>query len=280
MAGTPSNEALLARLGDILSKGLPALLVEREHLPGAEALRKLASDHLDLALLSGMPAPELSRLLTSMGARVKVLTMGADVVAVLTNTTNRSSQIDLDGLGRALRGEASTWQDLGGDALPLVVYAPPSSSDLSGLLRAILLGGAPLGQTVRQVEDVETQLESARRTPGALAMVALGRLGPGQALPEAVKPLPVASKPGIPGSLPTDRGAAARGDYPLRLPIVAVLRQGDDPVARRLHLRVAGVPAAERSAWLGLAPLPDSDHERIRRLWASEGPSGKRAAPR
>lgn len=264
------NVPYCERLGRALRGHAPPFAAALERVALPEALTRLADGRLDVALVAGSPGPELAARLAGQGSRPGVTVLGADVVAAVANVTNRSGRVDLEGLRRALRGEIADWRDVKGDELPFVLYTLPAEVDETRHLRAEILQGGPLGVAVRQVEEVGTQLESVRRTPGGLALVALHRLPRGLAVPEGAKVLPVALRLGEPGTLATDRQAAAKGVYPLRLPVVALWRRGDDPVARRLAEVMTTSTALQREAWLGLPPQPDTDRERLRRRWAGE----------
>lgn len=236
-----------------------------------EGIAALAAGQIDLLLLTGLPAPNLVPRLAEGICPCGVLVIGADAIAAVANVTNRSGRLHLDGLGQVLRSEVTRWSELKGDELPLVAYTLPEAAEATRLVSYDLLDGKPLGQLVRQVPDAATQIESVRRTPGGLALVALHHLHRGGALPDGVKVLPVARRLDEPGALATDGAATARGDYPLRLPIVALFRRGDDPVSRRLAALAASAAAHQVEGWLGLPSMPASDREGIRRAWAGAG---------
>jgi PBP superfamily domain len=202
----------------------------------------------------------------------RVLVLGADTVAVLTNATNPIDRLTVDDLRRVLRGRVNDWKQVRGVRLPLIAYTLAEGSDLSALLGSILTGGKPFAPVVRQVADVATLLESVRRTPGALGLLAtyqIPRPPVGKLTPPGIKMLALSRKVGTPGYLATDRAAAIKGHYPLLLPVTLILSvPAKHPARATLDKMLTPKLLPHLSVQLGLVPLPPKDRQRVEQAWA------------
>jgi hypothetical protein len=265
-AATVDTRVLLARLRLLLVGGPEPLALgsARERAP----LDALTAGRLDL-IIDSLPPAQGTR--PRAAARPRVVLLGADTVAVLTNATNPVDRLSLDDLRRVLQGRAEDWKQLRGPRLPLIAYTLSAGSDVTALLWARLTAGKPFDVTVRQVADVDTLLESVRRTPGALGLVAtyqIPRPPEGKLTPEGIKMLALSQKVGTPGYLATDRAAATQGQYPLLLPVVLVVGlDAKHPARPTLDQVLRPKLLPHLSARLGLVPLPTADRQRVRQAW-------------
>jgi hypothetical protein len=264
-AATVDTRVLLGRLRILLARPQPPIALRETKDPAP--LDGVARGRLDL-LIDSQPPPK--RLHDS--APLRVLLLGADTVAVLTNATNPIDRLSLADLRRMVQGRVQDWKQVRGPRLPLIVYSLAAGSGLTTLLRSRFTGGKPFDPSVRQVADVATLLESVRRTPGALGLLAtyqIPRPPVGKLTPPGIKMLALSRKLGTPGYLATDRAAATKGNYPLLLPVVLVVGLPAKHPARPIldkMLRPKMLP--HLSAQLGLVPLPAQDRKRVQQAWA------------
>ncbi len=266
VGATVDTRTLVPRLRILLSRTRPAL--ELRDTPAEAPLAGVARSRLHL-LLDGLPPPKKHRPRDVEAPRVVLL--GGETVAVLTNATNPIDRLSLEDLQRVLRGRVQSWKHVRGPRLPLIAYTLAGGSDLSAHLRQRFTGGKPFDPSVRQVADVATMLESVRRTPGALGLLAtyqIPRPPVGKLTPKGIKMLALSKKIGTPGYLATDRAAAIRGNYPLLLPVTLIIgvRPGH-PARKPLDKLLMPKMVPHLSAQLGLVPLPDKERRQAQKAW-------------
>jgi hypothetical protein len=273
--GAPEGRAgLLRKLSRFLSSRGKPVGVRTSMAPVPELLQGLGNESLDLALVAGLPAAGERAALRALLGTLEVRLVGVDPVALVTNPSNRTGRLALVDVRSIFRGEATRWNQVAGDDLPMVAYTldPPDST--SRLLGRALLDGAPIHPRVRRVSDVATQLESVRRTPGGLALVPWSRLPPLDLEGETarLKLLALAALRTSPGARPNDAAAVSQGRYALVLPVLLLVRQGEDRRARRLSQSLAGIKNPEVGNALGLPAPPPDQQEALRRRWIPPGP--------
>ena len=258
----PPPKALMAPLEALLSGGAPVALIARQATP-QERLRQHPAQ--------GAGHPRNRRV----SAKVPAVVLGGDTVAVITNATNPMDRLSNKDLRLALLGKVRNWRDIRGPNLPLVVYTLPYASGVSELLRRTLTDNRPFHISVRQVADTATLIESVRRTPGGLGLLALFQLQPLRVttqLPAGVKPLALSTTLGRLGYLPTDRAAAAKGLYPLLLPVVLLMRPTSPNSARAtqaLKTLLSQAQSGRLGALLGLIKLPKTQHREVAEGWGA-----------
>ncbi len=263
---TVDTRVLLGRLRVLLARARPPIALR--DTPGPTPLAAVVRGRIHL-LIDSRPPPKGQRPRDSRPPRIHVL--GADTVAVLTNATNPIDRLNLDDLRRVLRGRVQDWKQVRGPRLPLIAYTLAAGSDLTAMLRSRLAGGEPFDPAVRQVANVATLLESVRRTPGALGLLAtyqIPRPPVGKLTPPGIKMLALSRKVGTPGYLATDRAAAAKGNYPLHLPVTLIVSTPTKHPARTtLDKMLTPKMLPHLSAQLGLVPLPPQDRQRLTQAW-------------
>lgn len=265
-AATVDTRALLERLGVLLARLQPPVALTDTTEPAP--LDGVARGNLDL-VIDSQPPPKATR--PRDGAPPRVALLGADTVAVLTNATNPVDRLSLTDLQRVLQGRVQNWKQMRGQRLPLIAYTLAAGSDLTALLGSRLTAGKPFDPSVRQVADVATLLESVRRTPGALGLLAtyqIPRPPVGKLTPPGIKMLALSRKVGNPAFLATDRAAAIKGHYPLLLPVALVVSlPANHPARSTLDKMLSPKMLPHLSAQLGLVPLPPKDRRRVQQAW-------------
>ncbi len=265
--GAPADsQAALRRLAGLLSSGQAGLDVTSSQDAPETLLQGLASEGLDLALLTGPPTPAARAALEALPT-LSVRLAGVNPVALVANPSNRTGRLALVDLRSIFRGQATRWPQVAGDDLPLVPYTLDPPGAVARLLDRAVLGGAPIHPRVRRVPDVATALESVRRTPGGIALVPRSQLPRHKPRAARLKLLALAALRTSAGARPTDAAALAEGTYPLLLPVVVLARRGEDPRARRLAARLRSLPDGALSKALGLPPPPPSQRSALRRAW-------------
>jgi len=257
IAAAPETRPLLKRLRHILSKRQPPLKLE---LTGDAPRAAVRHGKATLGLVAG---PGLNPFVDSKPT-IRALRLGTDTVAVITNATNPIDRLSLADLRQIITGQVTNWREVRGPRLPLVAFSLPQSRGAGATLRK-LIGGKGLDILVRQVRDVPTLLESIRRTPGGIGLLALYQLprGDGTKLtPKGLKMLALSTTAGTPGYLATDRAAAAKGQYPLLLPVTLLHRTGTKGRAgRELHKLLQPRMLPHLGAQIGLIPRLDPLHK-------------------
>ena len=265
-AATVDTRALVPRLGVLLGRAQPPVALKVTTAPAP--LDGVARGRLDL-VLDSHPPPKKRR--PRDGVAPRVLLLGADTVAVITNATNPVDRLSLDDLRRVIQGRVQSWNQVRGLRLPLIAYTLPAGSDLTALLRSRFTAGKAFDPSIRQVADVATLLESVRRTPGAIGLLAtyqLPRPPAGKLTPPGIKMLALSPKVGTGAYLATDRAAATKGHYPLLLPVALVFNlPASHPARPTLDKILSPKMLPHLSVQLGLVPLPAKDRRRAQRAW-------------
>ncbi len=266
-AATVDTRALLGRLRLLLAQARPSIAL-RDTAVGSP-LEAVVRRRIHL-LIDSQPPPKTQR--PPNWAPPRVVVLGADTVAVLTNATNPVDRLNLADLRRILLGRVQNWKQVRGGRLPLIAYTLAATSDLTAYLSSGLMGSKPFDPIVRQVADVATLLESVRRTPGALGLLAtyqIPRPPMGKLTPPGIKMLALSRKVGTPGYLATDRAAATKGHYPLLLPVVLIVSApAKHPARSTLDKMLSPKQVPHLSAQLGLVPLPPKDRQAAQQAWA------------
>lgn len=265
-AATVDTHALLARLRVLLARPRPPL--DLRDTKAKNPLDGVARRRIDLLLDSHPPAKGRR---PRDAAPPRVVLLGAETVAVLTNATNPIDRLSLTDLQRVLRGRIQDWKQVRGPRLPLIAYTLAADSDLTTLLRSRFTAGKPFDPVVRQLANVATLLESVRRTPGALGLLAtyqIPRPPVGKLTPPGIKMLALSQKVGTPGFLASDRAAATKGHYPLLLPVVLIVSLPSRHPARPILDKILSAKLLQHlSAQLGLVPLPAAHRQHTKKAW-------------
>lgn len=267
VAATQDTRALIGRLRALVARPRPPLALRDTEV--SNPLIAVARRRVDL-LIASLPHATSKR--PRDVAPPQVVLLGAETVAVLTNATNPIDRLSLGDLQRVLTGSVQNWKQVRGPRLPLIAFTLAANSDLTALLRSGHTGGKPFDPAVRQVANVATLLESVRRTPGALGLLAtyqLPRPPVGKLTPPGIKMLALSRKVGTPGYLATDRSAATKGHYPLLLPVALIISLPVmHPARSTMDKMLSPKMLPHLSAQLGLVPLPAADRKLAKKTWA------------
>ena len=163
------------------------------------------------------------------GARVLAL----DALIPIVASDNDFPRISTADLARALTGEVTNWQELGGPDMPIVLHALAADSALQQALAARL--GQPVAATVVH-PDLASLAAAVARDPWALAIT-------GQAARGAARALPLTDSCGF-LLLPTALAVKAE-DYPLALPLYLLTPRRRLPLVARELLEFLALPQAQ-----------------------------------
>jgi phosphate transport system substrate-binding protein len=165
----------------------------------------------------------------TMGARV----LANEALVVLVATDNPVTQVRSTDLARALTGEATNWQDLGGPDMPIVLHALSAGAGLQRAVEARLGGAMPA--EIRHA-DAASLAAAVARDPWALALSGRADAGPARLLPLTDScdfPLPVTAL------------EVKSGDYPLATPVYLLTPRRRMPLITREFLEFLATDAAQ-----------------------------------
>ena len=209
-------------------------IVLRDAVTGAT----LAEVHFDAALSLAAKAALLSGRADLLLAATEepdlvARELALDALVPIVSGDNPTPFITTTDLARALDGQISNWQAVGGPDRPMVLHGLEADSDLARAL------AARLGHDVAAVErhpDMASLAEAVARDPWALAVTGHAAAAPARALP-------LRDSCGFP--LLPDAMAVKAGDYPLTLPVFAQIPRRHVGLVLRAFLDFLSTPAAE-----------------------------------
>ncbi len=189
---------------------------------GPEAARAAVLSGAALMMVASATEPDL-------GSRAVAL----DALVPIMAPDNPLPRISTTDLAKALAGEATNWNQIGGPDMPLVLHSLSSDSDLQKALAARL--GHDIAATV--THDTLVDLAAAvAKDPWALAVTERAAVG-------VAKILPLTDSCGFP-LLPT-RLAVKAQDYPLTLPVFFLTPRHRLPLFAREFLEFLSSPEAQ-----------------------------------
>ncbi len=158
-----------------------------------------------------------------------------DALVPIMAPDNPLPRISTTDLAKALSGEATNWNQIGGPDMPLVLHGLSADSDLQKALAARL--GRDVAATV--THDTLAELAAAvAKDPWALAVTERAAVG-------AARVLPLTDSCGFP--LLPSRLAVKAQDYPLTLPVFFLMPRHRLPLVAREFLEFLSSPAAQRA---------------------------------
>jgi phosphate transport system substrate-binding protein len=215
---TPAAEGFSAEISDPVAGEVLARIAFAP-LPVGPAAEALAGGQADLSV-----AP-----LPSDGARVLALEALLPIVAA----DNPVAQVRSADLARALSGEVTNWQDLGGPDMPVVLHALAPGVALQAAVEARL--GRSLPQAVVH-PDPATLAAAVARDPWALALTGTSAVGPARVLPLTDS---------CDFLLPVTPMSVKSEDYPLAVPVYLAVPKRRLPLLTREFLEFLATDAAQ-----------------------------------
>ncbi len=158
-----------------------------------------------------------------------------DALVPIMAPDNPSPKISTTNLARALSGEVTNWNQIGGPDMPLILHALAPDSDLAKALAGRL--GRDVVANVTHATLTELA-EAVARDPWALAVTTRAAVG-------KARVLPLTDSCGFP-LLPT-RLAVKAQDYPLTLPVFFLTPRHRMPLVAREFLEFLSSPEAQKA---------------------------------
>ncbi|MDY7093246.1 MAG: phosphate ABC transporter substrate-binding/OmpA family protein [Acidobacteriota bacterium] len=167
-----------------------------------------------------------------LGLELKEYILGYDGIAVLVHPDNPVAKLSIGQLSRLFTGQITSWSELGGPDLPVVLISRPSYSGTHGFFKEKVVrrgnkkGPEEFGPQTRFVEHSEDIVKLVAGEPGAISYLGMGWVRP------EVRAVPVVGRNGR-GFLPTLETVRA-GTYPVYRPLLLYTRGEPTGELRRL----------------------------------------------
>jgi len=176
----------------------------------------------------GMTSREITQrehdFAVSKGIDLSTVDLARDGVTVVVNRANSVDALDFDQLRDVFTGKTRNWRELGGADAEIILYARAAGSGTSSLFEERVLGERPYDRSVQRLATNEAIVAEVAARPGALGYTGFAASrGAGDRL----------------------KAVALRKD-PQAAPVTPsaeTILTGNYPLARTLHLGVAGKPA-------------------------------------
>lgn len=162
-----------------------------------------------------------------------------DALIPIVAPDNPIPGISTPDLARALAGEVTNWNQIGGPDMPLVLHGLEADSDLAAALSA-RLGRAIVATTTHP--DLASLAQAVAHDPWALAVTGRASAGPARVLP-------LSDSCGF--RLLADPLAVKAEDYPLTLPVYLLTPRRRLPLAARELLEFLSTPQAQAAVAQG-----------------------------
>jgi phosphate transport system substrate-binding protein len=223
---TPASDGSPAVLTDPLNGKVLAEFSFRA-LPPSQARAELLAGRAEL-MLAAATEPDFGSKAVALDALIPIVAPDNPVPGISTPD-----------LARALAGDVTNWNQIGGPDMPLVLHGLEDDSDLASALAARL--GRRIAATVTH-PDLAALAEAVARDPWALAVTGRASAGPARVLP-------LSDSCGFP--LLPDPLAVKAEDYPLTLPVYLLTPRRRLPLAAREFLEFLTTPQAQAAVAAG-----------------------------
>lgn len=181
------------------------------------ALRLSTISALEASTAAGAEASLTLTEFLPVSSRRWVAPIGDDLLAVITHPASTVSELSIEQLRAIYTGRLSSWHDVGGEEMPIVVVSREAGSVARAAFEALVMAGSPPTTNARLAPATEAMLDIVSGTPGAIGYAPLRSLTPD------VRPL------ALNGVWPALATADA---YPLRMPLLLVAAEEPDGLAR------------------------------------------------
>jgi phosphate transport system substrate-binding protein len=210
----------------------------------AAGIEELRRGNADLALVSRELHPDEELDARTRERLLAYTVIAQDGIAVVVNANNPVRELTLYQVRNIFDGQVTTWDQVGGQAVEIVVISREDGSGTRDVFEEAAMYGRRMTPTALIMPGSEAVLEYVAQHEGAIGYLSLGYLGPGVA---AV---------GIDGVSPS-REAVEDGHYPIARPFLLVSRA--EPEAEiAAFMQFARAPAGQAivqriygGAWAG-----------------------------
>ncbi|MCC6799428.1 MAG: substrate-binding domain-containing protein [Anaerolineae bacterium] len=190
------------------------------------------------AIAPQLRAGQAPYALTSAGpaAGLWAAPIGYDGIAVIVAAGNPIERLTVEQVRHLFQGRITTWDEVGGPALPVTVIAQEPENDISQVFQAEVMNGQRITLAARLALSSASMVELVARTPGAVGYVSMAAPGDG------VRAVPLGAGNGAP--VAPNNATVSSGAYPLRTPIVIAGLSAPDQ-ASVFHAWFAWIQGAE-----------------------------------
>jgi len=203
MLTTPATAPLLQELAAEYSPSGRLISLHGITLSGDMIVRQLRASQDVYALTSYLPV-----------AGLWAAPIGYDAIAIIVPADLAIDALTVEQVRQLFQGRIAAWSDIGGPALPVTVVAQAAESEIGQRFSAQVMRGQRVTMAARLALSSAGMVARVSRTPGAVGYVSMA------ALAEGVRAVPLRAGAGDPVAL--TRATVARGEYPLRAPILVV----------------------------------------------------------
>jgi phosphate transport system substrate-binding protein len=194
----------------------------------------LLNGTVDIANASRRIKPEEVAEAQSKGISPVEHVIARDAIAVIVNPQNPVSQLTLQQISDIYSGRINNWQEVGGEARPIVRLSRETNSGTHVyFLETALRLGDKKNKTLFSTDTLllpssEGIINEVRQNPNAIGYDGLGYV------PEDLKMIAIARRPGESYVLPS----------------IATVNDNSYPIARDLYMYTAGEPSGAAAAYL------------------------------
>lgn len=192
----------------------------------------------DIALASAQIIPELEALAADRDVQLESAIVAYDAIVPFVHPANPVRNLTLEQLRSLYDGTLTSWSEVGGPDLPVVLISRNASSGTYEAWKQLVLGPKSILSGQALLMESQPMKTYVSTHPEAIGFSAFSYLD------DSIAPL------AVDGAAPT-RSAIEQGQYPLRRPLYVYFR-ADAPEPIRTFIRSIQQTASEHSESLGL----------------------------
>lgn len=151
----------------------------------------LMDGNTDIAMSSRDLKGEEKLKLQEKQITVEVKTIAVDALAVVVNPQNQVNNLTREQLEKIFIGEITSWKDLGGEDMPIVVYSRENSSGTYEFFKEHVMDKKNYASSVLNMPATGAIVQSISQTKGAIGYIGLAYLTAG------IKPIHVSYDQGL-----------------------------------------------------------------------------------
>ena len=130
----------------------------------------------DIAMSSRKMKMDEKLKITEAGKALKEVTIARDALAVVVNPANPVSQLTREQLEGIFTGKITSWKEVGGEDMKIVVYSRESSSGTYEFFKEHVLNNKNYASSVLNMPATGAIIQSVGQTKGAIGYVGLAYL--------------------------------------------------------------------------------------------------------
>jgi phosphate transport system substrate-binding protein len=180
---TPFDASGQATVGADVSGNASRIAIRADG--SAAAYAQIAGGTCQAAIVDRPPTPdELANIHARYAGATDTFTrsLALDGVAIVVNPANAVGRLTLAQVRGIFSGGVRTWPQVGGSGGPILVMAPPDSSDVANVMVTSVLGGEPITVTARRVGSQRELSSSVAHDRDAIGVVPFSDSSPAKAI--------------------------------------------------------------------------------------------------